>query len=183
MSVLLQSLIVKTVFCLFFVSWLLVVSLAEGQTLKESNQQPNTVANPVDVQAPSQETASSIGRAVSLEFPLNLDGILDESIYTTVQPMSDFIQVEPMEGLPATEVTEVWVFFDDDHMSELGSKLLSEFIISKKGCSEFEVFKGQESFKIKSFIRANAWALFRSGKSTFKKGELIECFNPLGVQQ
>ena len=116
MSVLLQSLIVKTVFCLFFVSWLLVVSLAEGQTLKESNQQPNTVANPVDVQAPSQETASSIGRAVSLEFPLNLDGILDESIYTTVQPMSDFIQVEPMEGLPATEVTEVWVFFDDNHI-------------------------------------------------------------------
>ena len=28
--------------------------------------------------------------------------------------------------------------------------------------------------------KSNAWALFRSGKSAFKKGELIECFNPLG---
>tara|TARA_B100001123_G_scaffold163941_1_gene188850 strand:- start:19435 stop:21699 length:2265 start_codon:yes stop_codon:yes gene_type:complete len=113
---LLRYLIEKTVFCLFFLSWLPVSSLAEGQALQESNKQPNTVVNPVDVQAPFQETASSIGRAVSLELPLNLDGILDESIYTIVQPMSDFIQVEPTEGLPATEVTEVWVFFDEDHI-------------------------------------------------------------------
>ena len=61
--------------------------------------------------------------------------------------------------------------------------LKSKVVINKKGVLEVEVLKGQESFKIKSFIRANAWALFRSGKSTFKKGELIECFNPLGVQQ
>ena len=68
MSVLLRYLIKKTVFCLFFLGWLFVVSLAEGQALKELNKQPNTVVNPVGVQAPSQETASSIGRAVSLEF-------------------------------------------------------------------------------------------------------------------
>ena len=53
---------------------------------------------------------------------------------------------------------------------------------NKKGTLEVEVLKGQESFRIKSFTRANTWALFRSGKSTFKKGELIECFNLLGGQ-
>ena len=53
---------------------------------------------------------------------------------------------------------------------------------NKKGTLEIEVLKGQESFRIKSFTRANTWALFRSGKSTFKKGELIECFNLLGGQ-
>jgi len=51
---------------------------------------------------------------------------------------------------------------------------------NKKGTLEVEVLKGQESFRIKSFTRANTWALFRSGKSTFKKGELIECFDTLG---
>ena len=31
-------------------------------------------------------------------------------------PISDFIQVEPQEGAPATEKTEVWVSFDDDYV-------------------------------------------------------------------
>ena len=51
---------------------------------------------------------------------------------------------------------------------------------NKKATLEVEVLKGQESFRIKSFTRANTWALFRSGKSTFIKGALIECFNLLG---
>jgi len=58
--------------------------------------------------------------------------------------------------------------------------LKSKVVINSKGILEAEVLKGQESFRIKSFTEANAWALFKSGKSAFKKGELIECFNPLG---
>ena len=111
-----QFLIGKTVLCLLFLSWLLVGSLAEGQTIKESYQQSNTAVKRADAPTVTHQPGSSIGRAVSLDFPLNLDGILDESIYTTVRPMSNFIQVEPMEGLPATEVTEVWIFFDDEHI-------------------------------------------------------------------
>ena len=55
--------------------------------------------------------------------------------------------------------------------------------INKNGNFELKVLKGQESFKIRSFTEANTWGLFNSGKSTFKKGELIECFNPLGYQE
>lgn len=55
-------------------------------------------------------------RAVRLTSPLQIDGRLDEAIYTTVPPMSDFIQVEPAGGEPATEQTEVWVTFDGDHV-------------------------------------------------------------------
>ena len=58
--------------------------------------------------------------------------------------------------------------------------LKSKVVINQKGVLEVEVLKGQESFRIKSFTKSNAWALFKSGKSAFKKGELIECFNPLG---
>jgi len=61
--------------------------------------------------------------------------------------------------------------------------LKSKVIIKKNGNLEVEVLQGQESFKIKSFTQANSWALFRNGKSSFKKGELIECFNILGASQ
>ena len=54
-------------------------------------------------------------RAVRLDEPLRLDGRLDEAVYSTVTPISDFIQTEPIEGVPATEKTDVWVFFDREY--------------------------------------------------------------------
>ena len=51
-------------------------------------------------------------RAVLLDEPLQVDGELDERIYDTVPPLSDFIQQLPDEGAPATERTEAWVFYD-----------------------------------------------------------------------
>ncbi len=47
---------------------------------------------------------------------IRVDGRLDEEIYPTTPPISDFVQQEPDEGQPATEQTEAWVFFDDDHV-------------------------------------------------------------------
>ena len=55
-------------------------------------------------------------RTLRLPSPINLDGKLDEAFYTVVKPISDFIQLEPHEGAPATEKTEVWVFFDDKNV-------------------------------------------------------------------
>src|SRR5262245_18489642 len=51
-------------------------------------------------------------RAVRLTAPLRIDGRLDEEIYTTVPPASGLIQVEPQEGAPASEKTDIWVTFD-----------------------------------------------------------------------
>ncbi len=45
--------------------------------------------------------------------PLRIDGRLDEEVYRTIAPISDFIQQEPDEGQPATEKTEAWILFDD----------------------------------------------------------------------
>ena len=58
----------------------------------------------------------------------------------------------------------------------------SKISINKKGIIQVEVLKGQESFRIKSLIKSNNWAIFKSGKENFKKGELIDCFKPLGIQ-
>jgi hypothetical protein len=52
-------------------------------------------------------------RAVRLDAPLTVDGRLDENVYSTVAPLTDFIQQEPREGALATEKTEAWIFFDD----------------------------------------------------------------------
>ena len=55
-------------------------------------------------------------RAVRLTTPFTLDGQLDDAIYADVPALSDFVQQEPREGQPATERTEVWVFFDDERV-------------------------------------------------------------------
>ncbi len=48
------------------------------------------------------------------------------------------------------------------------------------GKLEIQVLKGQESFRIKSFVESNVWGLFKYGQSNFKKGELIDCYSPIG---
>jgi molybdopterin molybdotransferase len=50
---------------------------------------------------------------------------------------------------------------------------------TKDGKLEIEVLKGQESFRIKSFVESNVWGLFDYGQSNFKKGDLIECYSPV----
>ena len=55
-------------------------------------------------------------RAVELARPLAVDGRLDEAVYAAVAPFSGFIQQLPDEGEPASERTEAWVFYDDEHV-------------------------------------------------------------------
>jgi molybdopterin molybdotransferase len=51
---------------------------------------------------------------------------------------------------------------------------------TKDGKLEIQILKGQESYKIKSFVESNVWGLFKDGQSNFKKGELIDCYSPIG---
>ena len=55
-------------------------------------------------------------RATRLKAPLDVDGLLDEPVYEAVPPVGGFIQQVPDEGEPATETTDVWVFFDDENV-------------------------------------------------------------------
>jgi Domain of unknown function (DUF5916)/Carbohydrate family 9 binding domain-like len=51
-------------------------------------------------------------RAIRLTEPLVIDGLLKDPIYSQVPAIGDFVQQEPHEGEPATERTELWIFFD-----------------------------------------------------------------------
>jgi len=55
-------------------------------------------------------------RATRAASPLRIDGKLDEPAYSGVQPVADFTQMEPAGGQPASEKTEVWVFFDEHNL-------------------------------------------------------------------
>jgi hypothetical protein len=55
-------------------------------------------------------------RAVRIASPLRVDGRLDEASYTSVLPITEFIQQEPAAGSPISERTEVWVMFDDQNL-------------------------------------------------------------------
>ena len=49
---------------------------------------------------------------------------------------------------------------------------------TKNGKIEVDVLKGQESFRIHSFIKSNIWSILPAGKSKFKKGQVLDCFLP-----
>ena len=52
--------------------------------------------------------------AVEAAAPITVDGALDEDIWRTAPPAAEFVQAEPREGDPATEITEVRLAFDRD---------------------------------------------------------------------
>ena len=52
----------------------------------------------------------------------------------------------------------------------------SKLNTTKNGKLEVKILKGQESFRIKSFVKSNIWTLLPAGKSKFKKGEIVDCF-------
>ena len=46
--------------------------------------------------------------------------------------------------------------------------------INDQGLTELEVLQGQQSNRIKSFVKANCWGIFAEGKKEFKPGDFVE---------
>ncbi len=44
---------------------------------------------------------------------IHVDGKLDEPVWETAAPISDFVQTDPNQGAPVSEKTEVRIFYDD----------------------------------------------------------------------
>jgi len=61
--------------------------------------------------------------------------------------------------------------------------LKGKLISTNDGKLEIQILKGQESFRIKSFVASNVWGLFKEGQSKFKKGELIDCYSSIGSNE
>jgi len=50
--------------------------------------------------------------ALYISEPLNLDGVLDESVYGLNAPAKDFVQLQPYNGKPSMQASEVYFFYD-----------------------------------------------------------------------
>lgn len=74
----------------------------EGQTLNASNDSRHGHLTPV----PSAEAARRSG-------DITLDGRLDEAAWRDATPITEFRQIDPDEGQPGSERTEVRFLFDD----------------------------------------------------------------------
>jgi hypothetical protein len=44
--------------------------------------------------------------------PITIDGILDEQVYKDAQPAKDFVQLQPYNGKPSFQPSEVYIFYD-----------------------------------------------------------------------
>ncbi|MBA2687621.1 MAG: carbohydrate binding family 9 domain-containing protein [Gemmatimonadaceae bacterium] len=75
-------------------------------TTESSGQQP--------AQRGVHPTPAPSVKAVRLTAPVNLDGNLNEAVWQTPLPATDFRQSQPDEGKQATQKTEVRFAFDDD---------------------------------------------------------------------
>ena len=84
-------------------------ALVSGQAVEPPRPVPPDVIT-------RDDTGRATVRAVRLTEPLDLDGALDERLYQEVPAVTGLIQVEPVAGVPASERTEAWVSFDDDHV-------------------------------------------------------------------
>ncbi len=81
-----------------------------------ASRSPDAAPAPVPPAVIAREGGRVTMRAVRLTTPLRIDGKLDEGAYSEVPAASDLIQNEPRENEPASEKTDVWVFFDDDNV-------------------------------------------------------------------
>ena len=64
-------------------------------------------------QGPAEER---VVRAIRIETPPKLDGLVSEQMWQRIEPATDFIQQNPDEGEPSPERTEVRFAFDDQNL-------------------------------------------------------------------
>ena len=75
-----------------------------------------TPVPPAPAAASSQDAhaAARTATAARLQGPVALDGRLDDAAWAAVQPVTGFIQLDPLEGQPASQRTVVRIAFDDE---------------------------------------------------------------------
>ncbi len=74
-------------------------------------------------------------RAIRVETPPVIDGRLDDSVWELAQPITDFHQIRPGNQTEPSEITEVYVLYDDDalyigaRMADSNPELISAPVI------------------------------------------------------
>jgi len=97
---------------LFFV---LIIFLTNNLSAAAVNKAVNKSAE-IDKEALKKAQEQKTVRAFRVNGSIKLDGLLEEEVWKTQQPASDFLQRDPDDGQKASELTEVWVAYDDSNL-------------------------------------------------------------------
>ena len=83
-----------------------VLALVAGSSTLAAQQQPD--------QRPQEDHNRDAPRAVAsrLDGTIRVDGVLSEAQWRGAQPLSQFTQLDPQEGRPATERSDIRILFD-----------------------------------------------------------------------
>ena len=73
-----------------------------------------TAATGAPATADRSHATAPVARAMRLTQPVRIDGRLDDAAWSTAQPITGFTQVDPEEGKPVSERTEVRILYDND---------------------------------------------------------------------
>ncbi len=74
---------------------------------------------------PEHEARAPRATAVPLEGAIEIDGVLDEAIWQSAPPVTEFRQAEPVSGAPASQRTEIRFAFDDANLY-IGARMYDE---------------------------------------------------------
>lgn len=83
------------------------------------------VPRPVPAQSPAEHVHDRHAPAASaarMTAPIRVDGTLDEVAWESATPITEFTQVQPSEGRPASERTDVRILYDDNALY-IGARL------------------------------------------------------------
>jgi len=79
--------------------------------------QPPVAEAAISDGAPHDHAATApVAQAVRTTQPLVIDGVLDEAVWMTAPPITDFYKVTLDVGTPISQPTEVRFLYDDDHI-------------------------------------------------------------------
>ena len=90
------------------------VSIAAITSQPANAQQPAQAPLQGVETAPRDDHNQIVVHATHTPEPLVIDGLLEDEIYRRTKPIDRFIQQVPNEGEPATDKTEVWIFFETE---------------------------------------------------------------------
>ena len=116
-----------TAYRLFVSLMLVVVMMTLGTSVLSAQQSGLEQTSQLRVDGPPAPTPPQVitrdatgmeatVRAVRVESPIRIDGVLDEVLYRDTPSISGFVQSVPIEGAPATEQTEAWISFDEGNI-------------------------------------------------------------------
>ena len=89
----------------------------KGGELPETRAQetaPDSAAAPLRATYNPNHDETPVAQAVRIDVPITIDGILDEPVWTSAAPVTDFWQYDPGDGERLSEPIEVRFLYDND---------------------------------------------------------------------